>query len=170
MCHFLGIYKCTFTHKKLGIPKEHLAGKSLPHLVSLSIENNLNLNQVKTHIHSTHKLFLFIYRIWTWFSVTSAQLYRFCSHIFKLFCVSVFQFNAFMAVIREMMNRMEAEHKTKLEQLHIMQEQQRCHFNYFSVYSFLKCSFINKRFCFCIYMTAVRFYIELFTFLDFADC
>ncbi|KAF4114512.1 hypothetical protein G5714_004735 [Onychostoma macrolepis] len=75
----LGIYKCTFTHKKLGIPKEHLAGKSLPHLVSLSIDNNLNLNQ----------------------------------------------FNSFMAVIREMMNRMEVEHKTKLEQLHIMQEQQR---------------------------------------------
>ncbi|XP_073693914.1 SCY1-like protein 2 [Garra rufa] len=75
----LGIYKCTFTHKKLGIPKEHLAGKSLPHLVSLSIDNNLNLNQ----------------------------------------------FNSFMAVIKEMLNRMEAEHKTKLEQLHIMQEQQR---------------------------------------------
>uniref|UniRef100_A0A673N8D8 SCY1-like protein 2 n=1 Tax=Sinocyclocheilus rhinocerous TaxID=307959 RepID=A0A673N8D8_9TELE len=75
----LGIYKCTFTHKKLGIPKEHLAGKSLPHLVSLSIDNNLNLSQ----------------------------------------------FTSFMAVIREMMNRMEAEHKTKLEQLHIMQEQQR---------------------------------------------
>ncbi len=54
MCHFLGIYKCTFTHKKLGIPKEHLAGKSLPHLVSLSIDNNLNLNQVRTRIHSTH--------------------------------------------------------------------------------------------------------------------
>uniref|UniRef100_A0A3B3RVM9 SCY1 like pseudokinase 2 n=1 Tax=Paramormyrops kingsleyae TaxID=1676925 RepID=A0A3B3RVM9_9TELE len=75
----LGIYKCTFTHKKLGIPKEHLAGKSLPHLVSLSIDNNLNLTQ----------------------------------------------FNSFMAVIRDMLNRMEAEHKTKLEQLHIMQEQQR---------------------------------------------
>lgn len=75
----LGIYKCTFTHKKLGIPKEHLAAKSLPHLVSLSIDNNLNLNQ----------------------------------------------FNSFMAVIRDMLNRMEAEHKTKLEQLHIMQEQQR---------------------------------------------
>ncbi|XP_028810729.1 SCY1-like protein 2 isoform X2 [Denticeps clupeoides] len=75
----LGIYKCTFTHKKLGIPKEHLAGKSLPHLVSLSIDNNLNLSQ----------------------------------------------FNSFMAVIRDMLNRMEAEHKTKLEQLHIMQEQQR---------------------------------------------
>ncbi|CAB1346146.1 unnamed protein product [Coregonus sp. 'balchen'] len=41
----LGIYKCTFSHKKLGIPKEHLAAKSLPHLVSLSIDNNLNLNQ-----------------------------------------------------------------------------------------------------------------------------
>ncbi|XP_027009740.1 SCY1-like protein 2 isoform X2 [Tachysurus fulvidraco] len=75
----LGIYKCTFAHKKLGIPKEHLAGKSLPHLVSLSIDNNLNLSQ----------------------------------------------FNSFMAVIREMMNRMEAEHKTKLEQLQSMQEQQR---------------------------------------------
>ncbi|KAF5907975.1 SCY1-like protein 2 isoform X2, partial [Clarias magur] len=75
----LGIYKCTFTHKKLGIPKEHLASKSLPHLVSLSIDNNLNLNQ----------------------------------------------FNSFMAVIRDMLTRMEAEHKTKLEQLHSMQEQQR---------------------------------------------
>lgn len=31
-----------------------------------------------------------------------------------------------MAVIREMLNRMEAEHKTKLEQLQSMQEQQRC--------------------------------------------
>ncbi|XP_055046241.1 SCY1-like protein 2 isoform X2 [Misgurnus anguillicaudatus] len=75
----LGIYKCTFTHKKLGIPKEHLASKSLPHLVSLSIDNNLNLNQ----------------------------------------------FNSFMAVIKDMLTRMEAEHKTKLEQLHVMQEQQR---------------------------------------------
>ncbi|XP_062339515.1 SCY1-like protein 2 isoform X2 [Osmerus eperlanus] len=75
----LGIYKCTFTHKKLGIPKEHLAAKSLPHLVSLSIDNNLNLSQ----------------------------------------------FNSFMLVIREMLSRMEAEHKTKLEQLHAMQEQQR---------------------------------------------
>ncbi|KAG7271860.1 hypothetical protein CRUP_028232 [Coryphaenoides rupestris] len=26
----LGIYKCTFTHKKLGIPKEHLASNSTP--------------------------------------------------------------------------------------------------------------------------------------------
>ncbi|KAM3858820.1 SCY1-like protein 2 [Diretmus argenteus] len=75
----LGIYKCTFTHKKLGIPKEHLASKSLPHLVSLSIDNNLNLNQ----------------------------------------------FNSFMVVIREMLSRMEAEHKTKLEQLHAMQDQHR---------------------------------------------
>lgn len=30
-----------------------------------------------------------------------------------------------MAVIRDMLSRMEAEHKTKLEQLHVMQEQQR---------------------------------------------
>uniref|UniRef100_A0A8B9HA95 SCY1 like pseudokinase 2 n=1 Tax=Astyanax mexicanus TaxID=7994 RepID=A0A8B9HA95_ASTMX len=71
----MGILASLFT----GIPKEHLAGKSVPHLVSISIDNNLNLNQ----------------------------------------------FNSFMAVIREMLNRMEAEHKTKLEQLHSMQEQQR---------------------------------------------
>uniref|UniRef100_A0A672Q4Y7 Protein kinase domain-containing protein n=1 Tax=Sinocyclocheilus grahami TaxID=75366 RepID=A0A672Q4Y7_SINGR len=112
----LGIYKCTFTHKKLGIPKEHLAGKSLPHLVSLSIDNNLNLNQ----------------------------------------------FNSFMAVVKEMLNRVEAEHKTKLEQLHIMQEQQRCHFS-----SFLKCSFIHKKysgFLCCIHMTAKRFRLEPTTF------
>uniref|UniRef100_A0AAZ3S7Z0 Protein kinase domain-containing protein n=1 Tax=Oncorhynchus tshawytscha TaxID=74940 RepID=A0AAZ3S7Z0_ONCTS len=81
----LGIYKCTFSHKKLGIPKEHLAAKSLPHLVSLSIDNNLNLNQ----------------------------------------------FNSFMAVIKDMLTRMEAEHKTKLEQLHSMQEQQRYQSNHF---------------------------------------
>uniref|UniRef100_UPI00398ECBE5 SCY1-like protein 2 n=1 Tax=Pristiophorus japonicus TaxID=55135 RepID=UPI00398ECBE5 len=75
----LGIYKCTFSHKKLGITKEQLASKVLPHLVPLSIDNNLNLNQ----------------------------------------------FNSFMGVIKEMLNKLEAEHKTKLEQLHNMQEQQR---------------------------------------------
>ncbi|XP_069829141.1 SCY1-like protein 2 isoform X2 [Dendropsophus ebraccatus] len=75
----LGIYKCTFTHKKLGVTKEQLAGKVLPHLIPLSIDNNLNLNQ----------------------------------------------FNSFMAVIKEMLNKLESEHKTKLEQLHIMQEQQK---------------------------------------------
>ncbi|XP_073401141.1 SCY1-like protein 2 isoform X1 [Dendrobates tinctorius] len=75
----LGIYKCTFTHKKLGVTKEQLAGKVLPHLIPLSIDNNLNLNQ----------------------------------------------FNSFMAVIKDMLNKLEAEHKTKLEQLHIMQEQQK---------------------------------------------
>ncbi|XP_057613875.1 SCY1-like protein 2 isoform X6 [Chionomys nivalis] len=75
----LGIYKCTFTHKKLGITKEQLAGKVLPHLIPLSIENNLNLNQ----------------------------------------------FSSFIAVIKEMLSRLESEHRTKLEQLHMMQEQQR---------------------------------------------
>ncbi|XP_062989800.1 SCY1-like protein 2 [Elgaria multicarinata webbii] len=75
----LGIYKCTFSHKKLGITKEQLAGKVLPHLIPLSIENNLNLNQ----------------------------------------------FNSFISVIKEMLSRLEAEHKTKLEQIHIMQEQQK---------------------------------------------
>ncbi|XP_077328419.1 SCY1-like protein 2 [Lithobates pipiens] len=75
----LGIYKCTFTHKKLGITKEQLAGRVLPHLIPLSIDNNLNLSQ----------------------------------------------FNSFMAVVKEMLSKLEAEHKTKLEQLHVMQEQQK---------------------------------------------
>ncbi|KAM6437680.1 SCY1-like protein 2 isoform 2-T2 [Liasis olivaceus] len=75
----LGIYKCTFSHKKLGITKEQLAGKVLPHLIPLSIENNLNLNQ----------------------------------------------FNSFISVIKEMLSKLEAEHKTKLEQIHVMQEQQK---------------------------------------------
>ncbi|XP_051886064.1 SCY1-like protein 2 isoform X2 [Pristis pectinata] len=75
----LGIYKCTFSHKKLGITKEQLASKVLPHLIPLSIDNNLNLNQ----------------------------------------------FNSFMGVIKEMLSKLEGEHKTKLEQLHNMQEQQR---------------------------------------------
>lgn len=75
----LGIYKCTFTHKKLGITKEQLAGRVLPHLIPLSIDNNLNLSQ----------------------------------------------FNSFMAVVKEMLGKLEAEHKTKLEQLHVMQEQQK---------------------------------------------
>ncbi|KAI1239038.1 hypothetical protein IHE44_0012145 [Lamprotornis superbus] len=35
------------------------------------------------------------------------------------------QFNSFICVIRDMLNRLEAEHKTKLEQLHVMQEQQK---------------------------------------------
>eukprot|EP00062_Callorhinchus_milii_P010580 gi/632955630/ref/XP_007893557.1/ PREDICTED: SCY1-like protein 2 [Callorhinchus milii] len=75
----LGIYKCTFSHKKLGVTKEQLASRALPHLIPLSIDNNLNLNQ----------------------------------------------FNSFMGVIKEMINKIEAEHKTKLEQLHGMQEQQK---------------------------------------------
>ncbi|OBS76697.1 hypothetical protein A6R68_16854 [Neotoma lepida] len=74
----VSIYKCTFTHKKLGITKEQLAGKVLPHLIPLSIENSLNLNQ----------------------------------------------FSSFIAVIKEMLSRLESEHRTKLEQLHMMQEQQ----------------------------------------------
>lgn len=56
-----------------------MAGKVLAHLIPLSIENNLNLNQ----------------------------------------------FNSFISVIKETLNRLETEHKTKLEQLHIMQEQQK---------------------------------------------
>lgn len=37
----------------------------------------------------------------------------------------MFQFNSFMVVIRDMLTRMETEHKSKLEQLHLMQDQHR---------------------------------------------
>lgn len=128
-----GIYKCTFTHKKLGIPKEHLAGKSLPHLVSLSIDNNLNLNQVDNTHSFLHRNLDFSCSA-TEYKLSSVSLQIICVHtqiyFCKLFFVSgVFQFNSFMAVIKDMLSRMEAEHKTKLEQLHIMQEQQRYPFN-----------------------------------------
>lgn len=46
------------------------------------------------------------------------------------------QFNSFMMVIRDMLSRMEAEHKTKLEQLHVMQEQQRCLSLFIYIYIF----------------------------------
>ncbi|XP_032815884.2 SCY1-like protein 2 [Petromyzon marinus] len=75
----LGIYKCTFSHKKLGITKEILAGKALPHLIPLCIDNNLNLNQ----------------------------------------------FNSYMGMIREMLSKVESEHRTKLEQINAMQDQQK---------------------------------------------
>ena len=39
-----------------------------------------------------------------------------------------------MAVIRDMLGKMEAEHKTKLEQLHSMQEQHRCPSSFYKCY------------------------------------
>lgn len=121
-CLTLGIYKCTFTHKKLGIPKEHLASKSLPHLVSLSIDNNLNLNQVPhRQTHTVHTFFVFV-PFCCCKDVIVLEVPSFLIYLIY----SMFQFNSFMVVIRDMLSRMEAEHKTKLEQLHVMQEQQRC--------------------------------------------
>nr|XP_008514596.1 PREDICTED: SCY1-like protein 2 isoform X2 [Equus przewalskii] len=158
----LGIYKCTFTHKKLGITKEQLAGKVLPHLIPLSIENNLNLNQFR---HSEPL------SSWTPPRTKLAsrpfQGQRFrptapttCNKMDELLRHNVEQmrpdtegdlrndsiytkyqtvrttllevrimfthrFNSFISVIKEMLSRLETEHKTKLEQLHIMQEQQK---------------------------------------------
>ena len=43
------------------------------------------------------------------------------------FCaiISLFQFNNFMSVIRELFDRVEQEHRTKLEQLQKLQDEQR---------------------------------------------
>jgi SCY1-like protein 2 len=43
---FLGIYKVTMSHKKLGITKDILANKVLPFIIPLCIDNNINLQQV----------------------------------------------------------------------------------------------------------------------------
>lgn len=42
----LGIYKIVLTHPKLGITKDILATRVIPFLVPLTIDNNLNMQQV----------------------------------------------------------------------------------------------------------------------------
>ncbi|XP_074660657.1 SCY1-like protein 2 isoform X2 [Tubulanus polymorphus] len=75
----LGIYQVAFSHKKLGITKDILATKTLPFLLPLCIDSNLNLKQ----------------------------------------------FNGFISVIKDMIGRVESEHRSKLEQLDSMQQEQR---------------------------------------------
>lgn len=45
--YFSGIIKVSMNHKKLGITKDIAATKVLPFLFPLSIDNNLNLHQVR---------------------------------------------------------------------------------------------------------------------------
>ncbi|XP_052802181.1 SCY1-like protein 2 isoform X2 [Mya arenaria] len=75
----LGIYKVAFTHPKLGITKDILAGKVLPFLITISIDNNLNLAQ----------------------------------------------FSAYISLVQEMVVRVETEHRSKLEQLEQMRQEQK---------------------------------------------
>lgn len=44
----IGIYQLSFNHEKLGLTKEILCNKVIPHMLSLSIENSLNTNQFET--------------------------------------------------------------------------------------------------------------------------
>ena len=46
----LGIYRITLTSPKLGITKDLLATKILPHLIPLSIDNNLNISQFNAYM------------------------------------------------------------------------------------------------------------------------
>ena len=41
-----GIFKTAMTHPKLGLSKDHIAHKLIPHLFPLAIDNSLNLKQV----------------------------------------------------------------------------------------------------------------------------
>lgn len=74
---FLGIYKLTLSHKKLGITKEVMATKVLPFLIPLCVENGLTLNQ----------------------------------------------FNALISLVKQMISKVESEHRTKLEQLNSIQNE-----------------------------------------------
>lgn len=44
----IGIYQLSFNHEKLGLTKEVICNRVLPHMLSLSIENHLNANQFET--------------------------------------------------------------------------------------------------------------------------
>ncbi|PAA93915.1 hypothetical protein BOX15_Mlig028104g1 [Macrostomum lignano] len=46
----LGIYKVAFSHPKLGITKDILASRVLPHLVPLTVEASLNLTQFSAYM------------------------------------------------------------------------------------------------------------------------
>ena len=46
----LGIYRVTLTHPKLGITKDLLATKILPHLIPLCVDNNLNISQFNAYM------------------------------------------------------------------------------------------------------------------------
>lgn len=74
----LGVYKIALTHDKLGITKEMMTSKSLPFLIPLAFEGNLNLKQ----------------------------------------------FDSFMAVVKDMLQRVEGEQRTKLQQIGKMRMQE----------------------------------------------
>lgn len=44
----IGIYQLSFNHEKLGLTKEVICNRAVPHMLSLSIENHLNTNQYET--------------------------------------------------------------------------------------------------------------------------
>nr|CAH8852666.1 unnamed protein product [Trichobilharzia regenti] len=52
----LGIYRLAFSHEKLGISREKLATKVLPHLIPLSIESSLNLKQYSAYASLIHDM------------------------------------------------------------------------------------------------------------------
>lgn len=62
------------THAKLGITKDIIATKVLPFLIPLSIDNNINLSQVRCHysdiLHNIQIL------SWLLVRVSSAQTHR----------------------------------------------------------------------------------------------
>ena len=101
-----GIYQVALTHQKLGITKDILVTKVIPHLLPLAFDNNLNINQV--HVHSAHRHVL-----------TTSYI------IVVLLLCGVLQFNAYMKVIHDMLRRAESEQETKLQQLSAIEQEQK---------------------------------------------
>lgn len=67
----VGIYQLAFTHPKLGLTKEVLCTKAIPHLMPLSIENGLTVPQFETTLDLIQKM---IKRIETEHKVKLEQL------------------------------------------------------------------------------------------------
>ena len=98
-------------NKKMGMDKVFLATRILPFLVPLSVEPTLNIAQVFNDIPSTLR----------YIKMESCIVFSQC------------QFKQFMLVVREMLQCVEMEQQTHLEQLSKMEEQTRfttfsCHF------------------------------------------
>lgn len=68
-----GIYQVAMTHAKLGITKDIMATKVLPFLIPLSIDNNINLSQVRHYSGILHNIQIVN---WVLVTVSRYQTYR----------------------------------------------------------------------------------------------
>lgn len=124
-CFFAGIFKVALNHKKLGISKEILATRVLPFLFPLSIENSLTPTQhsaimVLIKVSEKQQVQISFYFM-TLFINLFSNVKIFCQVIsVNLKCLRYFQ-----TFFQDMTERVESEHRTKLEQLNSIKDEQK---------------------------------------------